>query len=93
MTWLHLPIRDVSIPGPTFERQWTASGQLLRDILGGGERLVIHCKGGLGRTGVVAARLLIELGEKPNDALARVRAARPGAVETPEQEDYVLNLA
>jgi ADP-ribosyl-[dinitrogen reductase] hydrolase len=54
--------------------------------------LVIHCKGGLGRTGVVAARLLIELGETPNAALARVRAARPGAVETPEQEDYVLNL-
>jgi ADP-ribosyl-[dinitrogen reductase] hydrolase len=55
-----------------------------------GNRIVVHCRGGLGRTGVIAARLLIELGEAPDKALQRVRAARPGAVETPEQEDYVL---
>jgi len=34
--------------------------------------------------------LLIELGEAPLQALHRVRAARPGAVETREQELYVL---
>jgi len=41
---------------------------------------------------VVAARLLVELGEAPLSALQRVRAARPGAVETVEQEEYVLQL-
>jgi len=57
-----------------------------------GQSIVVHCRGGLGRTGMVAARLLVELGEKPVTALQRVRAARPGAVETVEQEEYVLGL-
>ncbi len=90
LAWYHLPIRDVSIPTPEFETQWRTSGQALRARLLGGQALVVHCRGGLGRTGLIAARLLIELGESPPTALHRVRAARPGAVETREQEMYVL---
>jgi len=90
MAWHHLPIRDVSIPGPVFEGAWETQGAVLRRKLRDGERIAIHCRGGLGRTGMIAARLLIELGETPDRALQRVRAARPGAVETLEQEDYVL---
>jgi ADP-ribosyl-[dinitrogen reductase] hydrolase len=51
---------------------------------------VVHCKGGLGRAGTIAAKLFIELGHSPDDAVRRVRAARPGAIETPSQRDYVL---
>jgi ADP-ribosyl-[dinitrogen reductase] hydrolase len=93
LDWYHLPIQDVSIPTPEFETQWRTSGQTLRERLLGGQSLVVHCRGGLGRTGLIAARLLIELGESPQAALRRVRAARPGAVETPEQEMYVLGCA
>jgi len=92
MAWHHLPIRDVSIPGPVFEGAWETQGAALRQKLGDGERIVIHCRGGLGHTGMIAARLLIELGETPDRALQRVRAARPGAVETLEQQDYVLRI-
>ncbi len=90
MAWFHLPIRDVSIPCPEFEETWEIAGSELRRRLRRGDGIVIHCRGGLGRTGMIAARLLIELGEAPDSALQRVRAVRPGAVETPEQEDYVL---
>ena len=54
--------------------------------------IVIHCLGGLGRTGLVACKLLTEQGIPAASALEQVRAARPGAVETPEQEAYVLSL-
>ena len=90
ITWYHLPIRDVSIPGSDFEYAWQTAGKALRKRLQDGNRIVVHCRGGLGRTGVIAARLLIELGEGPDKALRRVRAVRPGAVETREQENYVL---
>ncbi|MDB5661832.1 MAG: ADP-ribosylation/Crystallin [Sphingomonas bacterium] len=30
MDWLHLPIRDVSVPGPEFERAWSAHSEGLR---------------------------------------------------------------
>lgn len=52
----------------------------------------MHCKGGLGRAGTVAARLLIEFGQAPEDAIACVRAARPGAIETHQQETYLRQL-
>lgn len=90
MTWYHLPIRDVSVPDSYFEIAWKRAGAELRQRLIAGARIVIHCKGGLGRTGLIAARLLIELGESPGRALRHVRKERPGAVETREQEDYVL---
>ena len=37
----------------------------------------------------IAARLLVELGMDPAEAIARVRAVRPGAIETPEQKRFV----
>jgi hypothetical protein len=41
---------------------------------------------------MVAARLLVELGDSPDVAIAKVRAARhPKAVETLEQERWVAN--
>lgn len=85
-----LPIVDGAIPSGTWERAWANIGPQVRERLALGERIVIHCRGGLGRTGMVAARLLVEFGEVPVLAIRRVRAARPGAIETRRQEDYVL---
>jgi ADP-ribosyl-[dinitrogen reductase] hydrolase len=89
MEWYHLPIRDVSIPNEQFEANWAYAGHRLRALLLNGKKIVLHCKGGLGRTGTIAARLLVELGNEPGVAIDAVRAARPGAIETTSQEDYV----
>jgi len=69
MEWFHLPIRDASIPNAAFEAAWQGEGQALRDRLTAGQGVVVHCQAGLGRTGLVAARWLIELGESPAVAL------------------------
>ncbi len=90
LDWHHLPIRDVSVPDERFESGWVKSGPGLLARLREGERVVVHCRGGLGRSGLVAARLLVELGITPRDAINRVRASRRGAIETEEQEQYVL---
>ncbi len=90
LEWHHLPIPDVKVPGERFERLWTYSGHVLRGKLRSGEKIVLHCRGGLGRTGMVAARLAIEFGVAPEEALRRVREARTGTVETRAQEAYVL---
>lgn len=92
LRWYHLPIRDVSIPDKRFEARWPAVSSELRAVLEAGGRVAVHCRGGLGRSGTIAARLLVELGNSPNDAIDRVRAARPGAIETMGQERYVLTL-
>lgn len=90
MDWFHLPIPDVSVPPSSFEAQWVAVGEGLRARLRDGFNILVHCKGGLGRAGTIASRLMIELGVAPKDAAARVRSARPGAIETLGQLDYVM---
>jgi ADP-ribosyl-[dinitrogen reductase] hydrolase len=91
LEWHHLPIRDVDVPDERFEDLWTYSGVRLRNLLVKGEKIVIHCLGGLGRTGTVAGRLLVEFGVPPNDSIRAVRAARIGTIETRKQEEYVKN--
>ncbi len=88
--WHHLPIRDMWIPNETFEQHWKEVCADLHRHLGGGGRFVIHCWAGLGRTGTIAARLLIERGVRPNQAIREVREARAGAIQTAEQETYLL---
>ncbi len=89
LEWHHLPIRDVDVPDAAFEEAWCYAGPRLHRHLQRGALVVLHCLGGLGRSGTIAARLLVEQGESAATAIARVRAARPGAIETPAQESYV----
>jgi protein-tyrosine phosphatase len=89
MMWFHLPIRDVSTPNAEFEAEWPAHSRKLRALLDASENVLVHCRGGLGRAGMISARLLVESGVEPEAAIDRVRAARPGAIETREQEVWV----
>lgn len=88
-----LPLADFGVPDATFEQGWRGLAPLLRRLLAEGRGVAFHCRAGLGRSGTIAARLLIELGLPPAEAIARVRAARPGAIETAEQERHLLTLA
>jgi ADP-ribosyl-[dinitrogen reductase] hydrolase len=90
--WYQLPIPDGHVPDGGFERAWSYVGCRLRSLLADREKVLIHCRGGLGRTGTIAARLLVELGLSPEFAKDRVREARPGAIENDAQERYVRNL-
>jgi protein-tyrosine phosphatase len=89
LDWYHLPIVDLSAPGPEFEAAWPGVTPSLRATLLVGGRVVVHCRGGLGRAGTVAACMLVETGIAPEEAIRRVRSARPGAIETVSQQQYV----
>ncbi len=89
LDWHHLPIPDMAPPGWLFERRWVYSGLRLRRLLRRGGRVLIHCRAGLGRAGTVAARLLVELGVPVAEAVSQVRRARPGAIQTADQERHV----
>jgi ADP-ribosyl-[dinitrogen reductase] hydrolase len=92
MDWLHLPIPDYSVPDATFEQAWAEAGKGLRDRLLAGFDIMVHCKGGLGRAGTIAARLMIELGVPATQAVNQLRSVRPGAIETDAQLAYAQSF-
>ncbi len=89
MEWFHLPIVDGAIPGESFATEWQYAGLKLRQKLRHGHSIIVHCRGGLGRAGSIAAKLLIELGLEPDQAITALRTVRPGAIENSIQETYV----
>lgn len=89
MEWLHLPVQDYSVPTSDFEAAWAQVGERIRHRIRSGFHILIHCKGGLGRAGMIAAKLMIELGVPVKEAISQIRKARPGAIETAEQLAYV----
>jgi ADP-ribosyl-[dinitrogen reductase] hydrolase len=85
---LRLPIVDGCVPDST-----TNVAGLLDQIhaaIAHGDRVVIHCLGGMGRTGTIAGCYLREIGFRATDALAMLAKTRgPGCPEAERQEDFV----
>ena len=90
--WLHLPICDMRAPDARFETAWVDLWPRLDGNLREGGRVFIHCYAGLGRTGTVAALILMQYGVSAAEAMQQVRKARPGSIQSFDQEDY-LSLA
>ncbi|MFN3208945.1 MAG: protein-tyrosine phosphatase family protein [Roseovarius sp.] len=83
--WIHLPVEDMGVPAPERIEEWHTASKTALAALQGGGRVLIHCFGGCGRSGMAALRLMVEAGEEPDAALQRLRAVRPCAVETDAQ--------
>lgn len=93
LAWRRFPIPDMEPPGAAFAAAWRAGGADVVAALRRGERVAMHCVGGLGRTGTIAAQILVMHGVEADAAMATVRAARPGAIETAAQEAHVRRQA
>ena len=89
--WVHLPIADYGVPSPEFEAKWPDVSRSILAALNGGGRVLVHCRGGCGRSGMIVLRLMIEAGEASVEALERLREVRPCAVETKEQLAWAIH--
>lgn len=89
ITVLRLPIVDTSTPKPEELEEVIALVQGIRRALSEGLNVVIHCRGGNGRTGTIAALVLTTYGHSPIRAIELTREAQPRAVENWRQHQYV----
>ncbi|CAM3716688.1 tyrosine-protein phosphatase [Parendozoicomonas haliclonae] len=89
LDWFHLPIEDDAAPEqPFFAAFETALPRLLKKI-SAGETIAIHCRGGAGRTGLIAAILMLESGIDIDRVIAKVQAVRPVALTPPAQAAFL----
>ena len=88
VVWRHLPIPDFGAPPPEVEALWPEVSAEAHGILARGGRVLAHCYGGCGRSGMALMRLMVEAGEEAEPALARLRDVRPCAVEMPAQQAW-----
>ena len=89
MSFLSFPIADMGLPGST-DKFARLSRRLYRQIEAGTNSLV-HCRGGIGRSGLLAAAVLLHGGLEVQQALAEV--ARKRARQVPETSEQGAWLA
>jgi len=90
--FLSFPIVDRNVPAslPEFSRFAEKVASSLRE----NKSIVVHCRQGVGRAGLLAACALILNGISAEEALSRISQARGCAVpETEEQKAFVLKFA
>jgi protein-tyrosine phosphatase len=74
---------------PTDGAAFRAAVEDLVGRLRAGTWVAIACRGGIDRSGMAAACVLVSAGLGTADAIARVHAARHGSLTYPEQLAYV----
>ncbi|HVI94485.1 MAG TPA: dual specificity protein phosphatase [Anaeromyxobacter sp.] len=79
---LHLPTEDTRAISQEMLR---AGVEFVSAAIDEGERVLIHCQYGIGRSALLALCVLVARGDPPLDALARAKDARPVVSPSPEQ--------
>lgn len=91
MKFISFPIPDRGIPGSSI-----AAIEMLEEVLNElqrGKSVLVHCRQGIGRAGMVAASLLVLDGAEPRAAIEEVSNARGVPVpETADQEQWIYRL-
>lgn len=92
MNFVSFPIPDRQVP--TSRAALASTLEKINADLSSGKNVMIHCRQGIGRTGLVAACLLITKGWDPATAIERISSSRGLAVpETEEQRRWIDGFA
>ncbi len=83
-----------SIPDRGVPRSPDLFAAVIRDLADGGKAVGVHCRAGIGRSGMAAAAFLVRLGESGENAITRVSKARGVDVpDTPQQREWLFTHA
>lgn len=89
MLYVYFPIFDEDLPDLA---RLDAVATLGTRLLESGQRVLSHCGMGFNRSALVAGLILVRRGMKGADAVARIRARRPGALFNETFAAYLESL-
>lgn len=92
MKFVSFPIPDRQVPAS--RSALAATLEKVNADLASGKNVLVHCRQGIGRTGMVAACLLVTRGRNPSAAVDQLSALRGVPIpETPEQRNWIDQYA
>jgi protein-tyrosine phosphatase len=92
LQFVALPVEDRGVPASWDEASHAVAK--VSEMLRQGRNVAVHCRQGIGRSGTIAAALLVREGSAPDDALKVISEVRGLPVpETPEQIAWVREFA
>jgi len=78
--WYQLPVEDDQAPEQAFFDAFFEAKPKLIKLVEQQATIAIHCRGGSGRTGLMAAILLLEMGHSWDEVKALIQSIRPKAL-------------
>jgi len=88
IAWLQLPIVDDDVPCEIFECLWHKNIEAILGVINNQGAIIIHCKGGYGRTGLVASLILLCYGLTAKQAMRKVQGVRHNSLKNERQLIY-----
>lgn len=89
---VHLPIKDYEAPDTGFITAWEQLSEEINDILADGATVAISCHYGAGRSGTVAASMLIERGKSLQEAIDILRSEFEESIESEKQLTWLCQV-
>lgn len=89
IAWRQVPVVNFSTPEADQLDVFMAAMAETKSLLDQGQHVLVHCRGGTGRAGKVAAVMLIHYGVAPDQAITMIRQQREGCIQTDDQEQFV----
>lgn len=88
MTFVSFPMEDRSIPAD--DAVILALADRLLALVQSGQGVAVHCRGGVGRSAMLVACVLMKMGRTPKDALDLIAETRGCRVpDTDEQKEWI----
>ena len=86
---VHLPIQDYQVPDAVFMAKWHELSPQMDRLMQEGGSIALSCHYGAGRSGTIAARMLIERGSTVLEAINTLREKFPESIESEKQIDWL----
>jgi protein-tyrosine phosphatase len=90
MEFISFPIPDMGLPASVLD--FASLTKALFAQVNAGSNTLVHCRAGIGRSGLLSAGVLLHAGMDPEEAFTYVSRMRGIRVpETPDQHDWLVS--